>query len=47
MFLPRCASNPPGLDIYSSTRRCGPSWGMPDESGRLDTLLDESDPFVA
>lgn len=37
-----------GFDIYSSTRPvAGAPWGLPERVAGLDTLLDESDPFVA
>jgi hypothetical protein len=39
---------PTGIDIYSSTRTVvAAPWGLPERVAGLDTLLDESDPFVA
>jgi len=39
---------PTGFDIFSSTRpAAGAPWGTPEKVAGLDTVLDESDPFVA
>ena len=47
-FSSQRQQTPTGIDIYSSTRPVvGAPWGTPERIAGLDTLLDESDPFVA